>query len=210
MLTTLSWRLRSRFDFGSDNGEIRVSVTDGSEVVIHGRIDRVAVEEDDGVAGTVHDYKTSDPTTKLTFDGVGFQLPVYTIAAQRELQKRYGENLRYVDGKFYTVAPPAEVTRKRSLQETIWRQDGNRDDLTHFLDILSSLSASRTSAIASVAAGFTPRHWKPTKQSANTASSATCAVFAIIVAVSALQAQTMRSIISHSGLVLTASTTTSG
>ena len=121
-------------DFGAGDGEIRVTVPDGSEVAIHGRIDRVAVEDDDGVAGIVHDYKTSDPTTKLTFDGVEFQLPVYTIAAQQELQKQYGEDLRYVDGEFYTVEPPAEVTRKRSLQKTIWRKDGDRDDLDHFLD----------------------------------------------------------------------------
>jgi ATP-dependent helicase/nuclease subunit B len=121
-------------DFGASGDEIRVTVPDGREVAIHGRVDRVTVEDDDGVAGIVHDYKTSDPTTKLTFDGVEFQLPVYTIAAQQELQEQYGEDLRYVDGGFYTVEPPAEVTRKRSLQKTIWRNDGDRDDFDRFLN----------------------------------------------------------------------------
>ncbi|WP_423743110.1 PD-(D/E)XK nuclease family protein (plasmid) [Haladaptatus sp. SPP-AMP-3] len=121
-------------DFGAGDGEIRVTVPDGREITVHGRIDRVTVKDNDGVVGIVHDYKTSDPTTKLTFDGVGFQLPVYTIAAQQELKKQYGEDLRYIDGEFYTVEPPTDVTRKRSLQKTIWRKDGDRDDLERFLD----------------------------------------------------------------------------
>lgn len=138
-------------DFGAGGGEISITSPGGREVAVHGRVDRVTIEDDDGIVGTVHDYKTSDPTTKLTFDGVEFQLPVYTVAARRELRERYTERFRYIDGEFYTVEPPADVTRKQSLQVTIWKQDGDRDDFEHFLD---SVVPDRIADIAdSIAAG---------------------------------------------------------
>lgn len=118
---------------------IELETTDGRTVSVRGRVDRVAVEVDDGedgieIEGRVHDYKTNDPTTKQTFDGVDFQLPVYTVATRRELARRYGDDLASVDGAFYTVEPPRTVRRKRSLLGTIYREGGDWSDFERFLE----------------------------------------------------------------------------
>ena len=122
---------------------VELEAPDGRTVAVRGRVDRVAVEVDDtdggesgveSVGGRVHDYKTSDPTTKRTFGGIDFQLPIYTVAARRELTRRYGDALDEVDGGFYTVEPPATVRRKRTLLETIYRNGGDATEFEQFLD----------------------------------------------------------------------------
>lgn len=118
-----------------DNGTITVTTPDGRDIPVEGFIDRVSIrEQDDGtIEGLVHDYKTSDPETIQTIDGVEFQLPLYTLAARTELAERYGDALDIIDGEFYVTEPPTEVTRKWSLQYYIERNDGTAQDYEQFL-----------------------------------------------------------------------------
>ncbi len=119
----------------SDEGEITVTTPDGQEIPVGGFIDRVGLrEQDDGtIEGLVHDYKTSDPETIQTIDGIEFQLPLYTLATRTELAAHYGDELGTVDGQFYVTEPPTEVTRKWSLKYYIERNDGTDQDYERFL-----------------------------------------------------------------------------
>lgn len=119
----------------SEEGEFTITTPDGREIPIGGFIDRVSLrEQDDGtIDGLVHDYKTSDPETIQTIDGIEFQLPLYTFATRAELAARHGDALGTVDGQFYVTEPPTEVTRKWSLRYYIERSDGTDEDYERFL-----------------------------------------------------------------------------
>jgi ATP-dependent helicase/nuclease subunit B len=118
-----------------DDGAITVTTPEGDEIPVGGFIDRVNVREhEDGtVEGLVHDYKTSDPDTIQTIDGIEFQLPLYTLATRAKLVAQHGETLGLVDGQFYVTDPPNEVTQKWSLQYYIERNDGTEEDYERFL-----------------------------------------------------------------------------
>jgi ATP-dependent helicase/nuclease subunit B len=130
-----------------DDGAIMVTTPEGDEIPVGGFIDRVNVQEhDDGtVEGLVHDYKTSDPDTIQTIDGIEFQLPLYTLATRAKLAADHGETLGTVDGQFYVTDPPNDVTRKWSLQYYIERNDGIEEDYQRFL---SEAVPSRVGEIA--------------------------------------------------------------
>jgi len=119
----------------SEEGEITVTTPDGREITVGGFIDRVSLrEQDDGtIEGLVHDYKTSDPETIQTIDGIEFQLPLYTLATRAELAARYEDTLADVDGEFYVTEPPTEITRKWSLRYYLERNDGTDEDYERFL-----------------------------------------------------------------------------
>ena len=119
----------------SEEGEITVTTPDGRKIPVGGFIDRVSLrEQDDGtIDGLVHDYKTSDPKTIQTIDGIEFQLPLYTLATRAELAAQHGDALGTVDGEFYVTEPPTEVKRKWSLQYYIERNDGTDEDYERFL-----------------------------------------------------------------------------
>jgi ATP-dependent helicase/nuclease subunit B len=119
----------------SEEGEITVTTPGGREISVSGFIDRVSLrEQDDGtIEGLVHDYKTSDPETIQTIDGIEFQLPLYTLATRAELAAQHGDTLGTVDGQFYVTEPPTEVTRKWSLRYYIERNDGTDEDYERFL-----------------------------------------------------------------------------
>jgi len=119
----------------SEEGEITVTTPDGREISVGGFIDRVSLrEQDDGtIEGLVHDYKTSDPETIQTIDGIEFQLPLYTLATRAELAARYEDTLAGVDGEFYVTEPPTEITRKWSLRYYLERNDGTDEDYERFL-----------------------------------------------------------------------------
>jgi ATP-dependent helicase/nuclease subunit B len=119
----------------SEEGEITMTTPDGRDIPVGGFIDRVNLNErDDGtIKGLVHDYKTSDPETIQTFDGIEFQLPLYTLATRAELAAQHGNALDTVDGQFYVTEPPTEVTRKWSLQYYIERKGGTDEDYERFL-----------------------------------------------------------------------------
>lgn len=119
----------------SEEGEITVTTPDGREISVGGFIDRVSLrEQDDGtIEGLVHDYKTSDPETIQTIDGIEFQLPLYTLATRADLAARYEDTLAGVDGEFYVTEPPTEITRKWSLRYYLERNDGTDEDYERFL-----------------------------------------------------------------------------
>jgi ATP-dependent helicase/nuclease subunit B len=119
----------------SEEGEITVTTPDGREISVGGFIDRVSLrEQDDGtIEGLVHDYKTSDPETIQTIDGIEFQLPLYILATRAELAARYEDTLADVDGEFYVTEPPTEITRKWSLRYYLERNDGTDEDYERFL-----------------------------------------------------------------------------
>lgn len=131
----------------SEGGEITVTTPDGRQIPVGGFIDRVSLrEQDDGtIEGLVHDYKTSDPETIQTIDGIEFQLPLYTLATRAELTAQHGDVLGTVDGQFYVTEPPTDVTRKWSLQYYIERNDGTDEDYERFL---TETVPSRVGAIA--------------------------------------------------------------
>jgi len=130
-----------------DDGAITVTVSDDREISVGGFIDRVNLKEqdDETVEGLVHDYKTSDPDTIQTIDGIEFQLPLYTLATRAELAARHGDELMGVDGQFYVVEPPTDVNRKWSLQYYIERKGGTNKDYERFL---SETVPSRVEEIA--------------------------------------------------------------
>jgi len=130
-----------------DGGAITVTTPEGDEIPVGGFIDRVNVREhEDGtVEGLVHDYKTSDPDTIQTIDGIEFQLPLYTLATRAKLAAEHGETLGLVDGQFYVTDPPNEVTQKYSLQYYIEWKDGTMEDYERFL---SEAVPSRVGEIA--------------------------------------------------------------
>lgn len=134
------------FADGSE-GAITVTTPDGRDIPVGGFIDRVSLRErDDGtVEGLVHDYKTSDPDTIHTIDGVEFQLPLYTLATRAELAAQHGGALESVDGQFYVTEPPTDVTRKWSLQYYLERNAGTDQDYERFL---SDTVPSRVGEIA--------------------------------------------------------------
>lgn len=119
----------------SEEGEITVTTPDGQEIHVGGFIDRVSLRErDDGaIDGLVHDYKTSDPETIQTIDGIELQLPLYTLATRAKLAAQHGDELGTVDGQFYVTEPPTEVTRKWSLRYYLERNDGTDEDYEQFL-----------------------------------------------------------------------------
>jgi ATP-dependent helicase/nuclease subunit B len=119
----------------SEEGGITVTTPDGRRISVGGFIDRVSLrEQDDGtIDGLVHDYKTSDPKTIQTIDGIEFQLPLYTLATRAELAAQHGDALGTVDGEFYVTEPPTEVKRKRSLQYYIERSDGTDEAYERFI-----------------------------------------------------------------------------
>jgi ATP-dependent helicase/nuclease subunit B len=130
-----------------DDGAITVTTPEGRDIPVGGFIDRVNVQEhDDGtVEGLVHDYKTSDPDTIQTIDGIEFQLPLYTLATRAKLAAEHSKTLGRVDGEFYVTDPPTDVTRKWSLQYYIERNDGTEEDYERFL---SETIPSRVGEIA--------------------------------------------------------------
>jgi ATP-dependent helicase/nuclease subunit B len=134
-------------DGDGDGGAITVTTPGGRDIPVDGFIDRVSFhEKDDGtVEGLVHDYKTSDPETIQTIDGIEFQLPLYTLASRAELAARHGDALGSVDGQFYVTEPPTDVTRKWSLQYYLERNDGTDEDYERFL---SETVPSRVGEIA--------------------------------------------------------------
>lgn len=131
----------------AEEGAISVTTPDGRDIPVGGFIDRVGLrEQEDGtIEGLVHDYKTSDPETIQTIDGIEFQLPLYILAARAGLAARYGEEFSTVDGQFYVTEPPTEVTRKWSLQYYIERNDGTDQDYERFL---TETAPSRVGEIA--------------------------------------------------------------
>lgn len=85
-----------------DDGAIDLTLPDGRTVPVGGRIDRVAVDRtDDPPTGLVHDYKTGGGNLREAADGVTFQLPLYALAAGRELETD-GVQTPF-DAAFYTL-----------------------------------------------------------------------------------------------------------
>jgi ATP-dependent helicase/nuclease subunit B len=67
-------------------GTIEIEVGEGETVTLGGRIDRVTVDtSEDPPTGIVHDYKSSGGDLREAVDGVTFQLPIYALAAGRQL-----------------------------------------------------------------------------------------------------------------------------
>lgn len=153
-------------DFREDGNGVTELRVGERRIQIRGFIDRVGLKEsDDGaVSAIVHDYKTGDPSTIQTIDGVDFQLPLYTLSAQAELERRYGDDLDSVDGQFYVLNPPTDVSRKLSLQTYINRYGSETAGYEQFLsettpervaDIVDSIEAGafQTTTLSAAEAG---------------------------------------------------------
>ncbi len=158
-------------DFAADgDGEFELVLPSGRSVAIGGRIDRVMIDMGSSPpTATVHDYKTSSQTTKLTIDGVDFQLPLYAIAASREFED--SDINTPVDAGYYIVDPPDGVREPWSLTTYIGRMSGSDSPQTDYERLLETATPQRLEAIID---GIEGGAYQPTIVDADTAGCRYC------------------------------------
>ena len=115
--------------FGDD--ETPVTLHDGTQVPVHGMIDRVdlAEIEDGGLGARVIDYKTYNKDAKDAVRGLDFQLPAYLLGVRRLVEQEVGERPDEIDGEYRVFRPPGTVSHPASLAQRVeWDLEADVDD----------------------------------------------------------------------------------
>ena len=104
-------------EFGAESG---ISFSDGSEIPIHGFIDRIDKTVDDRV--TIFDYKSSsvDRTRRRennARDGVDFQLPIYTLGTPSLFPDRPELSSTDIDARYYILNDDPQVKLRDPLSD---------------------------------------------------------------------------------------------
>jgi ATP-dependent helicase/nuclease subunit B len=122
---------------GDETATFELALLDGRTVPIGGRIDRVAVDHtDDPATGIVHDYKTGNRSSRPTVDGIEFQLPLYALAADNELESDDVDTP--LDAAFYVLDPPDDVSEKWTLRYYMSRYgDATDADYEQFIEAVT-------------------------------------------------------------------------
>ena len=119
--------------FGNEQGVIGPN---GSELPIHGIIDRVDVMSAPGepLELLVIDFKTGRADVKDAVNGLNVQLPAYVLGAAHLTEELDGERPASIDAAFREVRPPRSVTFKRSLRKQL-EQSSEGDVATYLTDV---------------------------------------------------------------------------
>ena len=115
--------------FGDD--ETSVTLHDGTQVPVHGVIDRVDLTEraDGGVGVRVIDYKTYNKDATDAVRGLDFQLPLYLLGVRGFVAHRMGEPPDEIDGEYRVFRPPSTVSHRASLTQRVkWDLEADVDD----------------------------------------------------------------------------------